>query len=342
MLLPGIGEAGQQRLAQSHALLVGCGALGSVIAELLVRAGIGTLTLVDRDVVELTNLQRQVLFNECDASDGVPKAIAAQRRLKAINHHVDVIATVDDFNASNAERFIAGADVILDGLDNYETRYLLNDLAVKHDIPYIHGGAVGTTGTAMSVLPRRSACLRCVFPEIPPTGSTATCDTAGVLGPVVNMIASHQTTEAIKFLTGNEQAMDQSLLSIDLWHNRIHRTNLAHARDDSCECCGRRTFVFLDAAATSTAVTLCGRNAVQINPAGSSRPAQLDLAAVAERLADHGHFTSAPHLLRGTFSSQRESGAAIELTLFPNGRAIIKGTDQVELARSMYARYLGS
>lgn len=343
MLLPGIGEAGQRRLRDSHLLLVGCGALGSVIAEMLTRAGVGTLSIVDRDVVELTNLQRQVLFDENDAEQGTPKAVAAQRRLRAINSDVTIQAHVDDLNAANAERYIDGIDLILDGLDNYETRYLLNDLAVKHDLPLIHGGAVGTTGTAMTILPGNTPCLRCVFPDMPAAGAAATCDTAGVLGPLVMMIAAHQASEAIKLLTGNIDALDRSLLSIDLWHNRTHRTDLSRNRDPDCPCCARREFDFLHGLSAASAVTLCGRNAVQINPAATGEGATIDLAAMVQRLATHGRFTHNEHLLRGEFTSERgDSGECIELTLFPTGRAIIKGTDRTDYARTLYARYLGS
>lgn len=343
MLLAGIDRDGQLRLASSHVLLVGCGALGGVIAEMLTRAGVGMLTLVDRDVVELTNLQRQVLFDEADAAAGAPKAIAARRRLKAINSEVTVRAYVDDFNASNAEQFIAGVDVILDGLDNYETRYLLNDLAVKQGVPLIHGGAVGTTGTAMTIVPGVTPCLRCIFPEIPASGSGATCDTVGVLGPLVAMIACHEASEAIKLLTGNVDAVDRTLLSIDVWGNRTHRTDLSSSRDPDCPCCARRAFDFLDGSMAASAVTLCGRNAVQINPASNGGGSVVDLAALAERLAHHGEFSHNQHLLRGTFAGERgDGGDVIELTFFPTGRAIFKGTDRAEHARALYARYIGT
>ncbi len=342
MLLSGIGETGQNRLGASHVLLVGCGALGTVIAELLVRAGVGELTIVDRDVVELTNLQRQILFDETDAACGTPKAGAAEARLLAINRTVTIHSHVDDFNATNAERYVTGCHIILDGLDNYHTRYLLNDVAVKHNLPYIHGGAVATSGTAMTIIPDCTPCLRCVFPEPPPAGTSVTCDTAGVLGPLVMMIAAHQATEAIKVLTGNTDAVDRSLVSIDPWRNRIHRTDLSTARDPQCPCCGQRHWTFLHGEGTSSAVTLCGRNAVQINPPANGG-ATMELCAIKHRLGAHGTFSHNEHLLRGCFVEERgEHGEPIELTLFPNGRAIIKGTDRLDRARSIYAKYLGS
>ena len=375
MLLPGIGPEGQERLARARALVVGCGALGSVIVDTLARAGVGALAIVDRDVVEVTNLQRQVLFNEADVAAGVPKAEAAKRAVAAINRQVRVDAHVDDFNWRNAEVLVEGAEVILDGLDNFETRYLLNDLAVKHGLPYVYGGAVGTTGVSMTVLPHPAAagprapterlvgwaadastpCLRCVFPEAPPPGSSPTCDTAGVLGPVVNMIASHQAAQAIKLLTGNLEAVDRSLLSVDVWTNETRRFDVSEARAaGACPCCGEGSFTYLEGASTSTTISLCGRNAVQITPAAApaagvtatatAAPATvIDLTTAAARLAPHGTFICNTFLLRGTLSAERgPTGDPIELTLFPNGRAIIKGTPETEMARSIYAKYVGA
>lgn len=337
MLLPGIGENGQQRLRNAHVLVVGCGALGSMAAELLTRAGVGTLSIIDRDVVEVTNLQRQVLFDQRDAADGLPKTVAARKRLAAINSEVNVHAIVDDLVATNAEQYVSDIDIILDGLDNYETRYLLNDLAVKHQKPLIHGGAVGMTGSVLTIIPGTTPCLRCLFPAIPATGTMPTCDTAGVFGPLVTMVASHQCAEAIKLMTGNESALDRAMLSIDLQNNRVHRTGLSNARDLQCRCCAKKEFDFLSGASAATAVTLCGRHAVQINPAVNGRQATLDIAALAKRLASHGSFTYNEHLIRGTLIAED-----IELTVFPSGRAIIKGTDRIDHARTLYARYLGS
>lgn len=364
MLLPGIGEEGQRRLRESHGLIVGCGALGCVIADTLARAGIGTLALVDRDVVEITNLQRQILYDERDVAAGMPKAEAARARLADINSELTVRAHVDDFNHQNAERYAAGADVILDGLDNFETRYLLNDLAVSRGTPYVYGGAVGVTGVSMTVLPqsakRQAAssgkgmwddaqatpCLRCVFPEAPPPGTSPTCDTAGVLGPIVMMIAAHQAAQAIKLLTGNVAAVDRSLLSIDAWGNDIRRFDVSGARNPQCPCCGLGRFDFLHGESGQLAAALCGRDAVQISPAaardGAAIDRTIDLAAFAQRLAPHGSFTHNRFLLRGAFAHERdEHGRSLELTLFPNGRAIIKGVATAEHARTIYARYIG-
>ncbi len=360
MLLPGIGQAGQRRLRDSHALVVGCGALGTVIADALARAGIGKLTIVDRDIVELTNLQRQVLYDEADVKSGMPKAEAAKAKIARINSQVAVAAHVDDFNHRNAERYASGADIILDGLDNFETRYLINDLAVMRGLPYIYGGAVGTTGVSMAVLPhsaKRQAesrsritwsdeqatpCLRCVFPEAPPPGTSPTCDTAGVLGPVVTMIAAHQAIQALKLLTGNIDALDRSLLSVDVWTNESRSFDISAARSaaSACQCCVRGEFEFIEGESASATTSLCGRNAVQVTP---SAPGRLDLKDVAARLTPHGDFTSNAFLLRGQFRAERNGqGEALELTLFPNGRAIIKGTSQPDVARSIYAKYIGA
>jgi molybdopterin-synthase adenylyltransferase len=366
MLLPGIGEDGQRRLAASHALIVGCGALGCVIADSLARAGVGTLTIVDRDLVEITNLQRQILYDENDVAAGLPKAEAAKARLQQINSEISIRAHVDDFNHQNAERYAADVDILLDGLDNFETRYLLNDLAVSRGLPYIYGGAVGVTGVSMSVLPdsakrqveststvkwsdeQATPCLRCVFPEAPPPGATPTCDTAGVLGPIVSMIAAHQAAQAIKLLTGNIDALDRSLLSIDAWGNETRRFDVSDARNPQCPCCGAEAggrFQYLHGDAGQLTASLCGRDAVQISPppsaAGDNGPA-LDLAAFAARLAPHGRFMHNRFLLRGEFAHERgENGAALELTLFPNGRAIIKGVSGPQQARTLYAKYVG-
>jgi len=361
MLLPGIGEQGQRRLAESHALIVGCGALGSHIADTLSRAGVGTLTIVDRDVVELTNLQRQVLYDEGDVAAGTPKAEAAKARLRLINGAVTVTAHVDDFNHRNAERLAEGADLIMDGLDNFETRYLLNDLAVARGLPYVYGGAVSATGVSLAILPHPSQrqrqvdetsavhweadqstpCLRCVFPEAPPPGSSPTCDTAGVLGPVVAMIAAHQSAQAIKLLSGNLATLDRSLLSLDVWTNELRRFDVSRAREAlTCPCCAQGRFDFLRGETGSVTTSLCGRNAVQITPGRDGT--SIDLPRLAAALNAHGRFSCTPFLLKGLLDHERDAeGEPYELTVFPNGRAIVKGTAQPETARSLYARYIG-
>ncbi|MHC4416797.1 MAG: ThiF family adenylyltransferase [Planctomycetota bacterium] len=362
ILLPAIGEAGQRRLLDAHALVVGCGALGTMITDALARAGAGALSVVDRDTVELTNLQRQVLFDESDVERTVPKARAAADKIARINSCVTVHAHVDDFNHRNAERYIEGVDVILDGLDNFETRYLLNDLAVKYGLPYVYGGAVATGGMSMAILPhsahrtprqvssvtwddrQATPCLRCVFPDAPPPGVAATCDTAGVLGPAVAIIAAHQVAQAIKLLTGNLDALDRSLLSIDVWRNRTQRLDVGGAREaGTCPCCGAGRFEFLAGEAASATTSLCGRNAVQITPADAVAAQRgLDLAQIASRLAAHGDFRHNGYLVHGRFATETDGrGDPLELTLFPDGRAIIKGTTEPEAARSIYARYVG-
>jgi adenylyltransferase/sulfurtransferase len=366
ILLPGFGEEGQRRLLDAHALVVGCGALGSVIIDCLARAGVGTLTIVDRDVVEITNLQRQVLYDESDVAEGMPKAEAAKAKVAAVNAQVTVHAHVDDFNYRNAARYADGVDIILDGLDNFETRYLLNDLAVARGLPYIYGGAVATTGVSMAVLPHPAArldelsscvqwtdgqstpCLRCVFPEAPPPGVSPTCDTAGVLGPAAMIVAAHQATQAIKLLTGSLDALDRSLLSIDLWSNETRRFDVSGARqdedDDACPCCADGSFEYLEGESASATLSLCGRNAVQVTPPDQADgPAEIDLERIAHRLAPHGSFTFNRYLLRGRFAAEMgEQGEPIELTLFPTGRAIVKGVTEPEAARSIYAKYVGA
>lgn len=347
MLLPGIGAEGQERLLKAHVAVVGCGALGCGIADLLARAGVGTLTLIDRDVVELTNLQRQTLFDERDAAEGIPKAEAARRRLAAVNASITLHAVVADLTAANAESLLgldgpsSGAPrpmLLLDGTDNFETRYLLNDLAVKHGLPYVYGGAVATCGMQMTIVPGRTACLRCLFPEPPPPGTTPTCDTAGVWGPVIGTVTAMQAAEAIRLITGHGPG-DQALHDIDLWARRHRRIEAASRAD--CPCCALRRFEFLDEGRATPPAALCGQDAVQVAaPAGGER---IDLEALRQRLAAHGDFRALGRfLVRGTLAHERgDNGAPIELTVFADGRAIVKGTVRPELARALYARFIG-
>ncbi len=363
--LPFVGEDGQRRLRESVALVAGCGALGTVIAETLCRAGVGRLVIVDRDTVEWSNLQRQVLFDEADAELGLPKAVAAQAKLKAINRDVEVDAVVVDLNAGNVEA-IAGcveADgrprvgVIVDGLDNFETRYLLNDVAVKHGVPYVYGGAVGTTGTAMAVLPHTAAPeveqqrrdtpweqlglatpdLRDLFETMPTPGSQPTCDTAGVLGPVVQLVAAWQSAEAIKVLLGQWESVNRKLLSVDLYRNTVRQFDVSGAYDASAGVCSKqRRFEFLERSGGGGAVTMCGRGAVQVAPAS---PARVDLHALAERWPGVTRETKAnPYFVRGTFE---DADAEFELTVFEDGRVIVKGTTDAARARSLVSRYVG-
>jgi adenylyltransferase/sulfurtransferase len=336
-LLPQIGVSGQARLSRARVLLVGCGALGTVVAEQLVRAGVGMLRIVDRDVVERSNLQRQTLFDEADADGGVPKAVAARRRLGQVNSLVAVEAVVADFFAGNAEE-LGDVDLILDGTDNVETRYLVNDLAVRRGVPWVYGACVGTEGRTMAVLPGQSPCLRCLFPQPPGVGELPTCDTAGVLGPVAAIVASLQSVAAIKLLSGNADAVAREMLVIDAWANRIRSIDVGDGRRADCVTCGRREFEFLDAAKARRPVSLCGRNAVQVMPA---ERAGLELDAVAKRLAPFGVVTRTPYLLRLDLAGEADQ-AVLQLTLFPDGRLIVSGTSDVERARSIYARYIGS
>jgi molybdopterin/thiamine biosynthesis adenylyltransferase len=349
-ILPGFGPEGQARLANSHAMIIGLGALGCPAGDLLARAGVGRISLVDRDLVELTNLQRQTLFTESDARASRPKAEAAADRLRAVNSAIRIEPLVEDFAGPDAERMLSAhprPDVLLDCTDNFDTRYLINDAAVKLGIPLCYGGAVGTSGLSMAIIPGTSPCLRCVFPDPPAPASSPTCDTAGIFSPVSAIIAADQAADAIKILLGRADRLAGSMLSFDLWHNRRQRLDLTTARRADCPCCGLRRFEFLDRAPAREALTLCGRNSVQITPpsrgsAGSSargggRAGDIDLPALADRLRAAGHVELSPSSLR----LQPVASGDITLTLFPDGRAIIAGTTDPVAAKSLYARYIG-
>jgi adenylyltransferase/sulfurtransferase len=334
VLFAGIGEYGQQRLGTSHAVLVGVGATGAATAGLLARAGVGRITLIDRDFVEHSNLQRQTLFDEEDAHSCLPKAEAARRHLERINSAVRVKAQVADLVPENAEDLLRGADVVLDGTDNFETRYLINDLCVRDGVPWIYAAAVGAYAATMNILPLggltgyATSCLACIFPEAP-GGSVETCDTAGILATAVNLSASLQATEAMKLLTGQPEKMRRSLISFDLWTGEHSEIATGTPRRD-CEVCGRRVFRALDGEGRAQ-ITLCGRNAVQIHE--HHRP--VDLVELRERLASLGDVRANELLLRF-------ERPPYTLTVFPDGRALVQGTTDKGLARSLYARYLGS
>lgn len=315
-------------------LLIGCGALGTVIAEQLVRGGLGFLRIVDRDVVELTNLQRQTLFDESDAADGTPKAVAARQRLGRINSGVTIEGIVADYFAGNA-RELADVDLILDGTDNVETRYLINDVAVSRGVPWIYGACVGTEGRVMTIRPAKTACLRCVFPEPAGVGELPTCDTAGVLGPLAGIVASMQSAAAIKLLSGNEPALAGEMTVIDVWANRIRAVDVSEAKRDDCPACGKREFPFLKNRSLRRPVSLCGRNAVQVQPMSIDG---VSLDVMEKRLAPFGVVTRTPYLLRLDLKDEH----ALQLTLFADGRLIVGGTNDVDRARSVYARYIGS
>ena len=352
MLLPGFGEQGQQRLLGSTALLLGCGALGSIIADLLARAGVGHLIIVDRDIVELTNLQRQVLFDEADVAETTPKAEAAKRKLASINSDVTVTAIVDDINSGNIERLSEQANILVDGLDNFETRYLANDVAVKHGLPYVYGAAVGTTGMAMPILPHTvngdtawetgesnyaTPCFRCLFEEAPPPGTSPTCDTVGVVSSAVGLIANYQVMEALKILTGNFDRVSRQLLSVDLWANEIMQLKVENAREKGdCPACKHRQYDFLEARAGSRTAVLCGRDAVQLRH--RSAEDGVDLTAIAARLEAQGEVRVNEFLLQADIA---DGNSHYEISLFPDGRAIVKGTDDPAAARKVYAKYIG-
>jgi len=322
------GPEGQQNLLAATAVVVGCGALGTVQATLLARAGVGTLRLIDRDYVEESNLQRQILYAEDDARAGLPKAEAARRHLAEANSAIRIDSFVTDLNPEDAGELLGGADVILDGTDNFETRFLINDFAVRDGIPWIYGAAVGSYGIAMPVLPGDSACLRCIYPEAP-SGAQPTCETAGVLGPITGLIASVQAMEALKILAGRHQYVRRKIFTADLWTGPLRETSMP-ARDPNCPACARREFIFLEGRRRAP-ISLCGRNAVQIH----ERKRPVDLPQLAARLNGIGS-------VRANEFALRFHDGEYDITIFPDGRAIIKGTTDPGIARSVYSRYVGN
>jgi molybdopterin/thiamine biosynthesis adenylyltransferase len=328
ILFPGIGERGQEALLRSHAVVVGCGALGSFHVAALARAGVGKLTIIDRDYVEPGNLHRQWLFEESDAAESLPKAAAAARHIARINSTVETRAIVADLTASNAGELLGEADAILDGTDNFEARYLVNDFAVSRGIPWLYGAAVGSYGLAMPVIPGRTACLRCVYPD-PPAGVQPTCETAGVLNVIVSAVASMQVADALKILCGCAAQVQARITTIDVWQGGIRQIE-EPARDPDCPACGRGEFSYLEQRRRPP-VTLCGRNAVQVH----ERERPLDMVELAARLAPLGEVRANEFALRFLI-------APYEMTVFPDGRAIVKGTSDEGVARSLYARYVGN
>jgi adenylyltransferase/sulfurtransferase len=326
ILFPGIGERGQEALLRAHAVVAGCGALGSFHAAALARAGIGRLTLIDRDYVESSNLHRQWLFEEADAAEALPKAAAAERRIARINSSIRARGIIADLTSANAVELLSDADIILDGTDNFETRYLINDFAVSRGIPWVYGAAVASYGITMPVVPGHSACLRCVYPD-PPAGAQPTCETAGVLNVTVSAVASIQVADALRILTG--AGLRARITTLDLWSGGGIRQIDAPERDPECPTCAHGEFPYLEEARRPPE-SLCGRNAVQI--AGCARP--IDLVALKVRLEPLGAVRANEYALR--FST-----GAYELTVFPDGRTIVKGTSDTGIARSLYARYVG-
>jgi len=330
ILFRGIGQEGQRKLAAARVAIVGCGATGTALANLLGRAGVGALRIIDRDYVEPSNLQRQSLFDEADAAESLPKAIAAARKISAFNADVQVEAKVEDLVPDNIEVLLEGMDLILDGTDNFETRYLLNDYAVDGSVPWIYSAAVGSYAVTLNVLPGDTACLACIFPDTP-RGIVETCETSGILGSAVNFVASVATTETLKLLVAGKKAptLRRTLLSFDLWTNEQAEISAAKPRP-GCRACGQRDFVHL-AGETRPHITLCGRNSVQIH----ERQRPIDFAEMDRRLQPHGTVRHNDFVLKFWRDPY-------EMTLFPDGRAIIKGTTDTAVARSLYARYVGS
>jgi len=330
LLFRGIGADGQRRLAAGRVAIVGCGATGSALASLLARAGVGTLRIIDRDYVEASNLQRQSLFDEKDAAESLPKAIAAAQRIATFNSEIVVEARSEDVVPDNIHALLEGMDVVLDGSDNFETRYLMNDYAVENALPWIYVAAVGSYGVTMNVLPGQTACLACIFPD-PPKGMVETCETSGILNTAVNLVASIAATETMKLLIGGEAAeqLRKTLWSFDVWTNQQAEIAAAQPRP-GCRACGERNFVHL-AGEGRPHITLCGRNSVQIHE--RSRP--IDFARMQQQLESHGVVRHNEFVLK----FWREP---LEMTLFPDGRAIIKGTTDTAVARSLYARFVGS
>ena len=330
-LFAGIGQDGQKRIRASRVLVVGCGALGSALAEMMVRAGVGELDVVDRDLVEESNLQRQSLFEESDARDRLPKAVAAERRLRRLNGDVKVRGLMADVAPDNAPELIRGRTLVLDGTDNFETRFLVNDLAVRERVPWVYGACVAAYGLALLVRPGVTPCLRCLLEELPPAGSGPTCDTAGVVAPIVHVISGIQAAEALKLLAGKTEALLGGLATVDLWEGRFDVLDL-RGRAPSCPACTEGRFDYAQADPGAGAV-LCGRGAVQVRAARTGVP--LDLDALARRLSAAGEVSRHEYLVRFV-------APEAELVVFEDGRALIKGVSGVSQARSLYAKYIGS
>ncbi|HKZ80178.1 MAG TPA: ThiF family adenylyltransferase, partial [Pyrinomonadaceae bacterium] len=330
VLFEGIGKEGQQLLLKSRVAIIGCGALGSAQAESLARAGIGQIRIVDRDFVEVSNLQRQTMFTEHDAHERLPKAIAAANHIREINAEIETEPEIADVNQSNIERLIMDCEVVLDGTDNFATRYLLNDACVKHEINWIYGAAVGSYGVSMTIRPHLTPCLRCVFEEAPPAASAPTCDTSGVIMPIINVVAAIQVSETLKLLTGHTEDLHQSLMQFDVWRNEWRKINPGKPLPE-CPTCGLSRYDSLHGSTGELAAVLCGRNAVQVSPPESTR---LDFQQLAGRLQGAGEVKFNDYLLR--FST-----GEYELTVFKDARSIIRGTNELTVARSLYAKYIG-
>lgn len=324
-----IGTEGQQKLADSRVLVVGCGALGAAHANLLARAGVGTLVLVDRDILEASNLQRQLLYDEAQVRARLPKAEAAKQRLQEINSSIRLEAHTLDLTADSIEALLENVDLVLDATDNFETRYLLNDACVKHGVPWIYGACVSSYGLSLTIRPGVTPCFRCVFEQAPAPGTSPTCDTAGVLGSIVTMVSSVQVTEAIKLLVGAEEQLRSGLLHMDVWQSRFQQLGMASPRPD-CPTCGQHDFPYLEQSGQSS-THLCGRNTVQIRPAPGTT---IDLVQLEKQLQPLGNVLRTPFLL----TLQWEE---LELTVFPDGRTLVEGTNDLAVARSAVSKTIG-
>jgi molybdopterin/thiamine biosynthesis adenylyltransferase len=331
LLFTPIGKTGQEKLSASRVVIVGAGALGAVLANHMVRAGVGFVRIIDRDFVEPSNLQRQMLYDESDAVNHLPKAIAAAEKLRRVNSGITIEPVIADVTAVNAEELLQDCDLILDGTDNFTIRFLINDIAVKHNIPWIYGGAVSSKGMFYAIRPHVTPCLRCFIPELPTGGET--CDTAGVIGPIIHIVASYQATEALKLLVGDEKNLNPNLEHMEIWRNMNTQMNMSNKRNPECPTCGKGIFEFLELSGNEdTAVSLCGRNSVQISPATERK---MDLETLEKR------FTPLGEVERNKFLLRFHTGE-YTLVIFPNGRVVIQGTDDVTTARSLYAKYIGA
>ncbi len=335
MRFAGIGEDGQRKLSAGRLLLVGCGALGTVLADMLVRAGVGFLRIVDRDFVDLSNLQRQVLFNEQDVAEHLPKSAVAAAKLRKVNSQVTMEPVVADVNPNNILSLMEGVDLVLDGTDNFETRFLINDAALERKIPWVYGGCVGSHGQALPIFPGESACLRCIIEAPPGPGMTDTCDTAGVISPAVHVVTSLQAVAALKILSGHADQVSRKLAMFDLWDGTFRQLDVGHLRpENNCPACVQGKRDWLRGHNTSQSVILCGRNSVQITPGQELKLSMDDLASGWQAL---GRVTKNAFLARLSVSNPE-----YEITVFKDGRAIIQGTDDPAIARGLYARYVGN
>lgn len=329
MLFGEIGLEGQKKLLSKKAIIIGCGALGTVIANNLVRSGIGYIKMIDRDYIEISNLQRQILFDEEDIKENLPKVIAAERKLKRINSDIKIEGIISDVNSTNIESLCEGMDVILDATDNLQTRYLINDISIKLNIPWIYGGVIGSSGMVHTIIPHETPCLRCMFPEIPPIGSTETCDTAGVLNSITSIVASMESMEAIKILLEKQSSVIKGLQYMDIWSNDFETIDMNLNKD--CKACGNNSFEFLERS-TDEAVYLCGKNSIQINPLQKGISAEDIINRLKSLNID----------VKQNVYFIKFNIEDVQVTLFYDGRAILKNTDDIKRAMSLYARYIGN